>query len=235
MYTTTIFLSAGVGKSSESGQYSYIYVSEAVVTGLFFRFRGDQPLHNIQYPVFRILAEGLNFCFTIPSMRAFLKILLVVLSLPRGNYSFKSQSLIPLLPSWHVHFLLLNVSPLGASLTTLSLCGPWRPSPLYNERIGDGLFECGRQPASSRTHHCPGFTYLTVSSTLWLDASSHNAPYPHPLLLGLPDALLQTSFLDRPPSLLSQLWSLFTRLSFQPAVVPNSLFHHLFHFCNVAM
>jgi hypothetical protein len=51
----------------------------------------------------------------------FLKILPDVLSFLRCSCSFKSRSIIPLLLSWHVRYLLSNVHPFEVPLAILSL------------------------------------------------------------------------------------------------------------------
>jgi hypothetical protein len=74
----------------------------------------------------RILTEGSTLRFMISSMRAFLKILPDILSLPRRSCSFKSRSLIPQPPYGCAQCLFPNIRPFWVPCTTLFLPGPWR-------------------------------------------------------------------------------------------------------------
>jgi hypothetical protein len=86
-----------------------------------FNHVGGRPLHNVQSLIFRSLIEVLKIWFATSSSTVFPKILPDVLSFLRHSCSFKSRSLIPLLPSWRVHCRLSIFRPLGTPLTTLSV------------------------------------------------------------------------------------------------------------------
>jgi hypothetical protein len=61
----------GAAKSFESGQCSHIYGSY-FVCHLYFRFRRDQPLHNIQSLIFCSLTEVPTIWFVTRSSTVFL-------------------------------------------------------------------------------------------------------------------------------------------------------------------
>jgi hypothetical protein len=165
--------------SSESGQSMTLIL----LCRLFFRFGGGWPLHNVHSLIFCSLMEGLTVCFATSSPVDFLKILPDVLSFLRRSYSFKSRSLIPLLPSWHIHCLLSSIWPLEVPLAILSLVRFFivsvQLSVLYNRipytvpLLQGRSCLCVWQPTSSRTHHCPRSVSAAVSGTLQLDASPH--------------------------------------------------------------
>jgi hypothetical protein len=92
----------GAVKSSKSGQCSY---SACCV---LFCFRPGWLLLNVLTFIFH---EVSTLRFMISSMRAFLKILLDVLSFLRRSYFFKLWIRIPFMPTWRIHGLLSSVYP----------------------------------------------------------------------------------------------------------------------------
>jgi hypothetical protein len=82
----------------KSGECSYIYGSE-FVSGLFFRFGVDQPLHNVLSLIFCSQIEVMTICFMISSSAVFLKILLSVVLFSRHCSHLEPWFLVPVIPS----------------------------------------------------------------------------------------------------------------------------------------